>query len=333
MALHTPARRPPGPAPAPVPEPVRLAGARQRIRDYRAATGRRTAVLDDDPTGSQSVHGVSVVTVLEAAEYAAALAEPESTCFILTNTRSLDEADAVALNQAAGRALFELEQRLGAPLDLVSRSDSTLRGHVMAEIRTLDAVRREVTGRGFDGVLLAPSYFEAGRFTAGDVHWAMVGGEPVPAGETEFAKDATFGYRSSDLKDFVAEKSGGTVTRGAGAQHQPRGHPPRRRGPGRGDPALGQRPAAHRSSTPPSSRTWKSSCLGLQQVQREGKAVPAPHRAVLCPRARRARPQADPAGAGHLARRPPGRPRARRRRLPCRARRRARSPRRRRAAA
>jgi hypothetical protein len=57
----------------------------------------------------------------------------------------------------------------------------------MAEIRTLDAVRREVTGRGFDGVLLAPSYFEAGRFTAGDVHWAMVGGEPVPAGDTEFA--------------------------------------------------------------------------------------------------------------------------------------------------
>ncbi len=196
------------------PEPVRLADARQRIRDYRAATGRRTAVLDDDPTGSQSVHGVSVVTVLEAGEYAAALAEPASTCFILTNTRSLDEADAVALNQAAGRALFELEERLGAPLDLVSRSDSTLRGHVMAEIRTLDAVRREVTGRGFDGVLLVPSYFEAGRFTAGDVHWAMVGGAAVPAGETEFAKDATFGYTSSDLKDFVAEKSGGAVTPG-----------------------------------------------------------------------------------------------------------------------
>lgn len=208
-----PTAHPSAPAgPAPAPEPLRLADARQRIRDYRAATGRRTAVLDDDPTGSQSVHGVSVVTVLEADEYAAALARPESTCFILTNTRSLDEADAVALNQAAGRALFELEERLGAPLDLVSRSDSTLRGHVMAEIRTLDAVRREVTGHGFDGVLLAPSYFEAGRFTAGDVHWAMVGGEPVPAGETEFAKDATFGYRSSDLKDFVAEKSGGTVT-------------------------------------------------------------------------------------------------------------------------
>ncbi|MDQ6752066.1 MAG: hypothetical protein M3017_01310 [Actinomycetota bacterium] len=193
------------------PAPLELPDARKRIRDYRAEGGRRIAVLDDDPTGSQSVYGVSVVTALDAEEYRAALAAPGSTCFILTNTRSLDEADAVALNQEAGRALFELERRLGAPLDVVSRSDSTLRGHVIAEVRALDDARREVTGRGYDGVLLAPSYFEAGRFTVGDVHWAMVDGRPVPAGETEFAKDPTFGYRSSSLPDFVAEKSGGSV--------------------------------------------------------------------------------------------------------------------------
>lgn len=193
------------------PTPEEQAQARQRIRDYRVATKRRTAVLDDDPTGSQSVRDVSVVTVLEEAEYAAALAEPGSTAFILTNTRSLDEADAVALNQDAGRALFQLEQKLGVPFDVVSRSDSTLRGHVIAEVRALDAVRREVTGSGFDGVLLVPAFFEAGRYTEGDVHWAVVGGKPVPAGETEFAKDATFGYKSSNLKDFIAEKSGGAI--------------------------------------------------------------------------------------------------------------------------
>ena len=193
------------------PRPINIPDARQRIRDHRAETGRRTAVLDDDPTGSQSVHAVSVVTVLESAEYAAALSESGATCFILTNTRSLSEADAVALNGSAGKALFKLEQKLGMPLDVVSRSDSTLRGHVIAEVRALDEARRKVTGRGFDGVLVVPSYFEAGRFTAGDIHWAMVGGVAVPAGETEFAKDATFGYSSSNLKDFVAEKSGGDI--------------------------------------------------------------------------------------------------------------------------
>ena len=67
------------------------------------------------------------------------------------------------------------------------------------------------SGRPFDGILLVPAYFEAGRFTAGDIHWATVEGGPVPAGSTEFAQDATFGYRSSDLKEFIAETSGGRI--------------------------------------------------------------------------------------------------------------------------
>ena len=196
---------------ASAPEARAIPGARSRIRAANRAAGRRIAVLDDDPTGSQTVHGVAVVTVLDPAEYAAGLAEPGSTCFVLTNTRSLPEADAVALNRDAGRALCELAARLGAPVEVVSRSDSTLRGHVIAEVRALDAARREVSGRGYDGVLLVPAFFEAGRVTAGDIHWARVGGEWQPAGETEFARDASFGYTASDLKQFVAEKSAGAI--------------------------------------------------------------------------------------------------------------------------
>ena len=155
-----------------------------------------------------------MVTVFEPDELAAGLSEAGSTCFILTNTRSLPEADAVELNTRIGRMLFDLAARLDAPIGVVSRSDSTLRGHVIAEVRGLDAARREVTGRGFDGVLLAPAYFEAGRFTAGDVHWARVGADVLPVSETEFARDATFGYAASDLRELVAEKSGGTVAPG-----------------------------------------------------------------------------------------------------------------------
>ena len=61
---------------------------------------------------------------------------------------------------------------------------------------------------------MVPAYFEAGRFTAGNVHWARVGADVLPVSETEFARDATFGYGSSDLRDFVAEKSGGMVEPG-----------------------------------------------------------------------------------------------------------------------
>jgi len=186
--------------------------ARERIRAANAAARRRIAVLDDDPTGSQTVHDVSIVTVFEVDEYAAGLAEPGSTCFILTNTRSLPEDAAVELTTGVATSLFTLGQTLGAPVEVVSRSDSTLRGHVVAEIGAIDGARRRVTGAGFDAVLLVPCFFEPGRFTAGDIHWANVSGQPIPAGDTEFAQDSTFGYTSSNLRDFIAEKSRGTIT-------------------------------------------------------------------------------------------------------------------------
>ncbi|BDZ45513.1 four-carbon acid sugar kinase family protein [Naasia aerilata] len=180
---------------------------RQRIRAWRAAHPHPLAILDDDPTGSQSVHSVEVVTVLERDELAAAFREPASVAFLLTNTRGLPESRAAELTEAVARDLLELD-----PLtEFVSRSDSTLRGHVLAEIEAIGARRRAATGAGFDAVLLAPAFFEAGRFTQDDVHYATLAGVPAPVGETEFAKDATFGYRSSNLRDFLAEKSGGRI--------------------------------------------------------------------------------------------------------------------------
>ncbi|MFZ0160499.1 MAG: four-carbon acid sugar kinase family protein [Kineosporiaceae bacterium] len=187
--------------------------AREQIRTAHQESGRRIAVLDDDPTGSQAVHDVALVFDLDPAEYAAGLAEPGATCFVLTNSRSLSGEDAYRLVHRVGRDLMELGERLGVPMSVVSRSDSTLRGHLIAEVRALDAARREVLGRGVDGVLLVPAYLEAGRFTTGNTHWARVGGHPVPVGQTEFARDAAFGYRSSDLVDFVVERGRGTIDR------------------------------------------------------------------------------------------------------------------------
>lgn len=195
----------------PLPAVRSVAGARERIRASHVATGRRTGILDDDPTGSQSVHDIGVVTVVEADALAAELVEQRQ-CFMLTNTRSLPEAGAVGINRRAAGMLIDLEDRRGSRIDVISRSDSTLRGHVLAELRALDAVCRERSGRGYDAALFVPAYLEAGRFTAGDVHWARVGGSLVPAGETEFARDATFGYQSSNLRDFLTERSGGAIT-------------------------------------------------------------------------------------------------------------------------
>src|ERR687893_209741 len=102
----------------------------------------RIAVLDDDPTGSQTVHGVSIVLALDDA----AIRVDGRATFFLTNTRSLPEAEAAALTERVARRLLERD----GGLEIISRSDSTLRGHVVAEVEAIDRARRAVTGRGYD---------------------------------------------------------------------------------------------------------------------------------------------------------------------------------------
>jgi uncharacterized protein YgbK (DUF1537 family) len=187
------------------------AALRAAIRGLRAADGVLTGVVDDDPTGSQAMHDVQVVLTASQSACDAALAGPAGTCFVLTNSRSMDSSSAAAATAQAARALIAAARSRGRRIQLVSRSDSTLRGHVMAEIAALQSVRAEVSGTGFDGVLLVPAFLEAGRLTAADIHWARSPAGLVPVGTTEFARDAAFGYTSSDLKNFLAEKTGGQI--------------------------------------------------------------------------------------------------------------------------
>ena len=56
-----------------------------------------------------------------------------------------------------------------------------------------------------------PFFPEGGRYTLGNVHYVREGEALIPAGETEFARDADFGYRASALPQWCEEKSGGRV--------------------------------------------------------------------------------------------------------------------------
>jgi uncharacterized protein YgbK (DUF1537 family) len=170
-------------------------------------------VLDDDPTGSQAVHDMDVVTVLDPLEYRVVLRSGARNCFVITNSRGMSGPEAAKVNTALAQDLFSIAAEFGTALDLVSRSDSTLRGHVWQEVKALDAARRSYVGKGYDAVLFAPAFLEAGRITADDIHWARVGDRFVPVGDTEFARDLTFGFRSSNLREFVAEVSGGRLRR------------------------------------------------------------------------------------------------------------------------
>ena len=170
---------------------------------------RRLLVLDDDPTGSQCVAGIAVAFDEDPALPVEVLAEPGSACFVLTNTRALEEAEAVERN----RRILDGVLAGGIPADglhVVSRSDSTLRGHVIAEpVAVADALAAH--GVAVDAFVLCPAMIEAGRFTEDDIHYATVEGRTVEVAETDFARDATFGYSHSDLREFLAERSGGTI--------------------------------------------------------------------------------------------------------------------------
>lgn len=194
------------------PTPWADAHLRSEVRRLHRAAGRRFVVLDDDPTGSQCVHDVDVLLDADV-PLDASLAEPGSTAFVLTNTRSMAAVDAVLETERAAAAVDGVRRRLDAPVTVVSRGDSTLRGHVMAEVGALAAAERRDTGVPYDGVVVVPAYPDAGRFTVDDIHYTVVAGRPVPVGESEFSRDASFGYASSNLRDYLVEKSGGTVTR------------------------------------------------------------------------------------------------------------------------
>lgn len=164
-------------------------------------------VLDDDPTGSQTVHSCLLLTQWDVETLKLGLVDEAPIFFILTNTRALAP-------EAARQVTCEVCQNLKTAIAqvgiddflVVSRSDSTLRGHYPIET---DAIAQELGS--FDAHFLTPAFFEGGRITRDSIHYLHVDGQPVPVHETEFARDSVFSYHHSYLPDYVAEKTQGTI--------------------------------------------------------------------------------------------------------------------------
>lgn len=160
-------------------------------------------VLDDDPTGSQTVHSCLLLTRWDVETLRIGLTDSAPLFFILINTRAQPPS-------IAAETLREVCQNLKQALTtegitqflVVSRSDSTLRGHYPLET---DEIAAELGP--FDAHFLVPAFIEGGRITLDSVHYLMIDGVPTPVHKTEFAKDSVFGYRHSYLPDYVAEKT------------------------------------------------------------------------------------------------------------------------------
>ncbi|KAG6675892.1 hypothetical protein I3842_15G128500 [Carya illinoinensis] len=177
------------------------------IQKLNQNNSKTLVVLDDDPTGTQTVHDIEVLTEWTVESLAAQFRKNPKCFFILTNSRSLSSEKASALIKDICRNIdtaANSAENIG--YTVVLRGDSTLRGHFPEEADAAVSVLGEM-----DAWIICPFFLQGGRYTIEDIHYVADSDKLIPAGETEFAKDAAFGYKSSNLREWVEEKTGGRI--------------------------------------------------------------------------------------------------------------------------
>jgi len=161
----------------------------------------KIVVLDDDPTGVQTIHDLYVYTECSYESILAGFKEENKAFFLLTNSRGLSVKQTTDLHLSIKENVEKVSKELNIPYIMISRSDSTLRGHYPLETELLNV--------NYDGEILCPFFKEGGRFTINNIHYVLQNDELVEAADTEFAKDKTFGYQNSDLTKYIEEKTEG----------------------------------------------------------------------------------------------------------------------------
>lgn len=169
-------------------------------------------VLDDDPTGTQSISDLPVITSWTKEDFEWAFSTGKPAVYVMTNSRSLSAMDAEKVNAEVVSAALS-----AAPEDLsvsfISRSDSTLRGHYPLEPNTIADEIEKFGAKNVDGFVIVPAFPGAGRITIDSTHYVKGSDDTYkPVGESEFAKDASFGFKSSKLPEWVEEKTSGEVS-------------------------------------------------------------------------------------------------------------------------
>ena len=170
-------------------------------------TGKwKLVVLDDDPTGIQTVHGCLLITQWDEESVREGFADEVPFFYILTNTRAMTREDAERVTREAMEMVVKVNQDFGYRLIIVSRSDSCLRGHFPLET---DVMRQVLTKHGYQvagRTPFCPAFIEAGRVTIDGIHYMKDGERLIPVSETEFARDNVFAYHTSVLRDYIREK-------------------------------------------------------------------------------------------------------------------------------
>ena len=163
-------------------------------------------VLDDDPTGIQTVHGCLLITRWDEESVRLGFEDAEPFFYILTNTRAMTREDAEQVTREAMEMVIKVNHDYGYRLIIVSRSDSCLRGHFPLET---DVMRQCLVEHGYSvypKTPFCPAFIEAGRVTIDGIHYMKDGKQLIPVSQTEFARDNVFAYHTSILTEYIKEK-------------------------------------------------------------------------------------------------------------------------------
>lgn len=162
-------------------------------------------ILDDDPTGSQCVSQVPVLNDWSKASINAELEKGTSVFFIITNSRALSRVEAQQLNEEIGRTILSLIH----DFYIISRGDSTLRGHFFYEVVSL--AKGLQWDKGDFLTVFIPAFIEGNRLTKDDIHYLVDRENWIPISHTPYAQDKTFGYQHSNLTEFIIEKTNNVI--------------------------------------------------------------------------------------------------------------------------
>lgn len=177
------------------------------LKEALKKINKKIVVLDDDPTGIQTVHDIYVYTSWDKGAIRSGFLGDNSMFFILTNSRGFTKKETIKVHEDIGHSLVEVSKETGKDYVIISRSDSTMRGHYPTETATLKECIEKKSSKHFDGEIIFPFFKEGGRYTINNIHYVKEGELLIPAAETEFAKDKSFGYRSSHIGEYVEEKT------------------------------------------------------------------------------------------------------------------------------
>jgi len=164
-------------------------------------------ILDDDPTGIQTIHGCLLLTSWEPEYLEAALGDNQPFFYILTNSRAYAPYEVTSIISEIMKNLITVNRSLKYQIVFISRSDSTLRSHFPLEINTILHYWEREIHTNVDAIFLVPAFFEGNRITYNNTHFIRFKETDTPTDQTEFARDSVFGYSSSYLPLYIEEKT------------------------------------------------------------------------------------------------------------------------------